>query len=112
MSIPLKGKGEFSFLIFVLQIDTSYVYFPPQVMVTVKSPEEAAIMKKLYPSLRKLSGWTMIQNVIAWLLLAPHAVRIIDMSSTQNVTEVCLQETGGLGVDCIIDNGGEETRVN
>ena len=28
------------------------------------------------------------------------------MSSTQNLIEVCLQETGGLGVDCVIDNGG------
>ena len=27
-----------------------------------------------------------------------------------NITEVCLQETGGLGVDCIIDNGGEGGR--
>ena len=34
-------------------------------------------------------------------------VRVVDMSSTVNITEVCLQETGGLGVDCIIDNGGK-----
>ena len=34
------------------------------------------------------------------------AVRVIDLSSSQSLVEVCLQETGGLGVNCIIDNGG------
>ena len=33
-------------------------------------------------------------------------VRVIDLSSSQNLVELCLQETGGLGVNCIIDNGG------
>lgn len=36
-----------------------------------------------------------------------YVVRIIDMSSTQNIVDVCLQETGGLGVNCIIDSGGK-----
>lgn len=54
-----------------------------KVIAAVKSPDEAAVAKKLYPSL----------------------LCVIDMSSTQNLMEVCLQETGGLGVDCIIDDG-------
>ncbi len=35
------------------------------------------------------------------------AVRVIDMSSGVNLSDVCLQETGGLGVDCIIDDGSK-----
>jgi len=42
-----------------------------------------------------------------WSPLVLPAVRIIDLSSTQNLIDVCLQETGGLGVNCAIDSGGE-----
>jgi len=42
-----------------------------------------------------------------WSPLVLPAVRIIDLSSTQNLIDVCLQETGGLGVNCAIDSGGK-----
>ena len=35
-----------------------------------------------------------------------HTVRVVDLSSSQNLVDLCLQETGGLGVNCIIDSGG------
>ena len=34
-------------------------------------------------------------------------VRVVDLNTTPNLVDVCLQETGGLGVKCIIDSGGE-----
>lgn len=34
-------------------------------------------------------------------------VRVIDLSSGASLADVCLQETGGLGVDCIIDDGSK-----
>lgn len=34
------------------------------------------------------------------------AVKVVDLSTASNLVDVCLQETGGLGVNCIIDNGG------
>ena len=40
--------------------------------------------------------------------LEPQPSRIIDMTSQEkSLVEICLQETGGIGVDCIIDDGGE-----
>ena len=33
-------------------------------------------------------------------------VRVIDLSAGQNLVDLCMQETGGLGVNCIIDSGG------
>lgn len=36
-------------------------------------------------------------------------LQIIDMTSQEkSLVEICLQETGGMGVDCIIDDGGEQ----
>ena len=35
-----------------------------------------------------------------------HAVRVVELSSSHNLVDLCLQETGGLGVHCIIDSGG------
>ncbi len=35
------------------------------------------------------------------------AVKLVDLSSTSNLVDVCLQETGSLGVNCIIDAGGK-----
>ena len=34
-------------------------------------------------------------------------MRVVDLNTTPNLVDVCLQETGGLGVKCIIDSGGE-----
>lgn len=34
-------------------------------------------------------------------------VRVIDLSGSQSIVDVCLQETGGLGVHCVVDNGGK-----
>lgn len=34
------------------------------------------------------------------------AAAVINMSKTKSLTETCLAETGGLGVDCVIDQGG------
>ena len=39
----------------------------PQVMVTVKSPDEAAVVKKLYPSLRKLDPCTVLCKLVGTL---------------------------------------------
>ena len=40
--------------------------------------------------------------------LEPQPSRIIDMASQEkSLVEICLQETGGMGVDCIIDDGSE-----
>ena len=33
-------------------------------------------------------------------------MRVIDLSGSQSIVDICLQETGGLGVHCVIDNGG------
>lgn len=33
-------------------------------------------------------------------------MRVIDLSAGQNLVDLCMQETGGLGVNCIIDSGG------
>ena len=33
-------------------------------------------------------------------------VRVIDLSGSQSIVDICLQETGGLGVHCVVDNGG------
>ena len=38
-------------------------------------------------------------------------VRVVDMSSGVSLADICLQETGGLGVDCIVDDGGEWVSV-
>jgi len=39
--------------------------------------------------------------------LEPRPSRIIDMSSQEKtLVDICLQETGGLGVDCVVDDGG------
>ena len=39
--------------------------------------------------------------------LEPRPSRIIDMSSQEKtLVDICLQETGGLGVDCVMDDGG------
>ena len=44
--------------------------------------------------------------------LEPQPSRIIDMASQEkSLVEICLQETGGMGVDCIIDDGGEQEHV-
>ena len=44
--------------------------------------------------------------------LEPQPLRIIDMASQEkSLVEICLQETGGMGVDCIIDNGGEQVTI-
>ena len=44
--------------------------------------------------------------------LEPQPSRIIDMASQEkSLVEICLQETGGMGVDCIIDDGGEQSIV-
>ena len=36
-------------------------------------------------------------------------VRVIDLSAGQNLVDLCMQETGGLGVSCIIDSGGKSS---
>ena len=46
------------------------------------------------------------KRVQLFLPLLPPPVHIIDLSGPQNIVDVCLQETGGLGVHCVIDNGG------
>jgi len=44
--------------------------------------------------------------------LEPQPLRIIDMASQEkSLVEICLQETGGMGVDCIIDNWGEQVTI-
>lgn len=34
------------------------------------------------------------------------------MSAKVSLLDICLEETGGTGVDCIIDNGGTTEIVN
>jgi NADPH:quinone reductase-like Zn-dependent oxidoreductase len=58
-------------------------YLGAKVIAAVNSPKEAEILQKLQPSL----------------------LRVIDLSGSQSVVDICLQETGGLGVHCVIDNG-------
>lgn len=54
-----------------------------KVIAVVTSTDEATMMAKLYPSL----------------------TRIIDITNCKNLVTSCLQETGGLGVNCIVDAG-------
>ncbi|KAL5457211.1 hypothetical protein EMCRGX_G034456 [Ephydatia muelleri] len=54
-----------------------------KVIAVVTSADEAMLLTKSYPSL----------------------TRIIDLSSCKSLVTSCLQETGGLGVNCIIDAG-------
>lgn len=36
------------------------------------------------------------------------AANVIDLRKTKkSLVDICMDETGGLGVDCVIDNGGE-----
>ena len=37
---------------------------------------------------------------------------VINMSKTKSLIETCLAETGGLGVDCVIDQGGSSVCVS
>ena len=48
-------------------------------------------------------------SCIAHFSLSFSAVTIFDLSSSQNLVEVCMQQTGGLGVNIIIDDGGMRT---
>lgn len=44
--------------------------------------------------------------------LEPQPARIIDMDSQEkSLVDICLQETGGMGVDCIIDDGGKQQKT-
>jgi NADPH:quinone reductase-like Zn-dependent oxidoreductase len=58
-----------------------------KVIAAVNHPREAEILQKLQPSL----------------------LRVIDLSASQNIVDACLQETGGLGVHCVIDNGASSS---
>ena len=33
--------------------------------------------------------------------------KIVNLVSGRSITDICRHETGGLGVDCVIDNGGK-----
>ena len=33
--------------------------------------------------------------------------KIVNLISGRSITDICRHETGGLGVDCVIDNGGK-----
>ena len=85
-------------------------------IATVSNADEATILQKLHPTLRKrvpvynslchcINDKVCITNCVN-----VYSVRIVDMSSTQNIVDVCLQETGGLGVNCIVDSGGIKLR--
>ena len=44
---------------------------------------------------------------MANIVFSMYVVRVVDMSSnSHSLMAVCLQETGGIGVNCIIDSGG------
>lgn len=41
------------------------------------------------------------------------AANVIDLRKTKkSLVDICMDETGGLGVDCVIDNGGERKHIN
>lgn len=40
------------------------------------------------------------------------AANVIDLRKTKkSLVDICMDETGGLGVDCVIDNGGESKHI-
>ena len=91
-----------------------------QVIAAVNSPKEAEILQKLQPSLRECSlnrknfhfiffSPSCSSLLLLLLSLSGVSVRVIDLSGSLSVVDVCLQETGGLGVHCVVDNGGITT---
>ena len=93
-----------------------------QVIAAVNHMKEAEILQKLQPSLCKSLSHTHVlfmghskypsalpPSFLSSPLLPPllPPVRVVDLSGNQSIVDVCLQETGGLGVHCVIDNGGK-----
>lgn len=48
-----------------------------------------------------------MEPVSSLLLQSLGTDKIIDMSSVKNLVDVCLHETGGIGVNVVVDSGGE-----
>ena len=50
----------------------------------------------------------MILNLIDFLLTA----QVVDLrNKRRTLSTVCLSETGGLGIDCVLDNKGNENLI-
>ena len=83
-----------------------------QVIAVVGNHDEASIVSQFHPHLCKFYITRATLRFSALILLFDFDTfwlldKVIDMSAVKDFTETCLHETGGLGVSCVIDSGGQ-----
>ena len=111
--MPRIGKIYITTVFLRCTVDISYYVF--QVIACVNNQEEMDLLQYRYPS---ICGHLLCTLGCRTTPCVQHGIflffcfclflvdKVVNLNTIKDVVDTCLQETGGLGANCILDTGG------